>query len=125
MRYFKTEYQKGCVSPYIGCSKLCCLLCWLLLRVHGGYHVRGTHETIMHRWEMPPILLSDAHSSEYQPILQDFLCLKKIILQQLLDQSFPLKHPKLLAQSSAALSTIETVLEREKAQMEKPQLNMR
>ncbi|KAG4415746.1 hypothetical protein IFR04_011110 [Cadophora malorum] len=74
---------------------------------------------------MPPILLSDAHSSEYQPILQDFLCLKKIILQQLLDQSFPLKHPKLLAQSSAALSTIETVLEREKAQMEKPQLNMR
>ncbi|MAD85003.1 MAG: hypothetical protein CL912_18750 [Deltaproteobacteria bacterium] len=52
MRYFKTEYQKGCVSPYIGCSKLCCLLCWLLLRVHGGYHVRGTHETIMHRWEM-------------------------------------------------------------------------
>ena len=79
----------------------------------------------MHRWEMPPILLSDAHSSEYQPILQDFLCLKKIILQQLLDQSFPLKHPKLLAQSSAALSTIETVLEREKAQMEKPQLNMR
>jgi hypothetical protein len=96
-----------------------------LLRVHGAYHVRGTHETIMHRWEIPAVLLTEAYTAEYQPILQDFLGLIRMLLQNLLDQPFPLRHPRLLAQSSAALSTTETVLDREKAQMEKPQLNMR
>lgn len=124
-QYFKSRQEKGCVHPYIGCSKLCCLLCWLLLRVHDAYHVRGTHETIMHRWEIPAIFLTEAYTAEHQPILQDFLGLIRTLLQNLLDQPFPLRQPDLLAQSSAALSTTKTVLDREEAQMQKPQLNMR
>jgi hypothetical protein len=27
------------VHPYIGCSKRCCLLCWLFIRIHGAFHV--------------------------------------------------------------------------------------
>lgn len=123
-QFSKAPLEGGRVHPYIGCSKLCCLLCWLLLRVHGAYHVRGTHETIMHRWEIPTVLLIEAYS-EYLPIVQDFLDVIRMLLQNLLDQPFPLKHPGLLAQSSAALSTTVTVLDRERAQMEKPQLNMR
>ncbi|KAF1993802.1 hypothetical protein P154DRAFT_384427, partial [Amniculicola lignicola CBS 123094] len=124
-QHFKSEQKDGYVHPYIGCSKLCCLLCWLLLQVHGAYQVRGTHETIMHRWEIPAILLTEAYTAEYLPILQDFFGLIRMLLQRIMDQPFPLRHAELLAQSSAALSTIETVLDREKAQMEEPQLNMR
>jgi hypothetical protein len=124
-QFFTSQHGDGCVHPYIGCSKLCCLLCWLLLRVHGAYQVRGTHETIMHRWEIPAVLLTEVYTAEYLPILQDFFRFIRMLLQNLLDQPFPLRHPGLLAQSSAALSTTETVLDREKAQMEKPQLNMR
>ena len=122
---YKFRHGNEYVHPYIGCSKLCCLLCWLLLRVHGAYHVRGTHETIVHRWEIPTFLLTEAYTAEYQPILQDFFGFIRMLLQNLLDQPFPLRHPRLLAQSSAALSTTQTVLDREKAQMEKPQLNTR
>jgi hypothetical protein len=43
----------GSVHPYIGCSKHCCLLCWLFIRIHGAFHVRGTHETVVQRWEIP------------------------------------------------------------------------
>ena len=124
-QFTKSRHEDGCVHPYIGCSKLCCLLCWLLLRVHGAYHVRGTHETIMHRWEIPTVLLTEAYTAEHQPIMQQFLGVVKRLLQILVDQPFPLRHPMLLAQSSAALSTTQTVLDREKAQMEKPQLDMR
>lgn len=113
-QFCKSRYEDERVHPYIGCSKLCCLLCWLLLRIHGAYHVRGTHETIMHRWEIPSALLTEAYT-EYLPIWQDFLGFIRRLLQNLLDQPFPLRHPGLLAQSSAALSTMETVLEREKS----------
>jgi hypothetical protein len=41
------------------------------------------------------------------------------------DQSFPLEHPELLTQSSAALSTTQNILDGEKAEMERSQLKMR
>jgi len=41
------------VHPYIGCIKLCCLLCFCLVLVHGKFKMRGTHLTVMHRWEVP------------------------------------------------------------------------
>jgi hypothetical protein len=124
-QFFNPRQENEHVHHYIGCSKLCCLLCWLLLRAHGAFQVRGTHETIMHRWEIPGVLLTNAHTAEYKPVLQDFLCFIKRLLQTLFDLPYPLRHPNLLAQSSAALSTTQTVLDREKAQMEKPELNMR
>ncbi|EPE30438.1 HIT/MYND zinc finger-like protein [Glarea lozoyensis ATCC 20868] len=113
------------VHPYIGCSKLCCLLCWLLIRIHGAYSVRGTHEAIMHRWTIPAILLVEPYIVEHQPILLEFLAHIKMLLQSFLNQSYPFRHPGLLAQSSAALSTTVTVLDREKARMEKSQLKIR
>jgi hypothetical protein len=79
-QFFKSRLEDGCVHPYIGCSKLCCLLCWLLLRVHGAYDVRGTHETIMHRWEIPAVFLTGTYTAEYLPILQDFLGFIRMLL---------------------------------------------
>ena len=124
-RFLKSQHEDGRVHPYIGCSKLCCLLCWQLIRVHGAYQVRGTHETVMHRWGIPAVFLTEAYAAEHQTVLQDFFKSIKNLLQNLLYQNFPLNNSGLLAQSSAALSTMETVLEREKAQMEKPQLDRR
>lgn len=120
-----SEHENGFVHPYIGCSKLCCLLCWLFIGLHGTYQVRGTHKTVMNRWEIPAVLLIKACNTEFQPILQNYLGVLRDVLQDILKQPFPLKLPELLAQSSAALSTTQTVLDREKAQMEKTQLNMR
>lgn len=48
----------------------------------------------------------------------------KRVLQYLLNQSLPLKHPNDLAQSSAALSTVQDAIEQETAQMERTELSM-
>jgi len=117
--------EQGKVHPYIGCSKRCCLLCWLFIRIHGWADVRGCHETLLHRWEIPVNSLAEPVASKFQSISNDLFGMIKYILQNMFDQSFPLQQPKLLAQSSAALSTTKTVLDREKAEMEKSQLRMR
>lgn len=117
--------EQGKVHPYIGCSKRCCLFCWLFIRIHGAFHVRGSHETIVHRWEIPMASLTEPATSKFQLISEDLFNIVKIILQDMFDQSFPLGYPKLLAQSSAALSTTQTILDREKAEMERSQLKMR
>jgi hypothetical protein len=113
------------VHPYIGYSKRCCLLCWLFIRIHSAFHVRGTHETIVHRWEIPIASLTKPATIKFQSTSVDLFSIIKIILQNMFDQSFPLKHPELLAQSSAALSTTQSTLDREKAEMERSQLKMR
>lgn len=120
-----SQDEIGKVHPYIGCSKRCCLLCWLFIRTDASFQVRGSHETVMHRWEIPTRLLLDPSTTQLHLISNDFFYFIKTILQNLFNQSFPLKPPELLAQSSAALSTTQTVLDREKAQMEKSELNTR
>lgn len=117
--------EQGKVHPYIGCSKRCCLLCWLFIRIHGAFHVRGSHETVVHRWEIPMSSLTEPATSKFRSISDYLFSIIKIILQNMFNQSFPLKHLELLAQSSAALSTMQTVLDREKDEMEKSQLKMR
>lgn len=117
--------KQGKVHPYVGCSKLCCLLCWLFIQIHGEFSVRGCHETIVHRWEVPKRSPAEITTSKYQSVSDTLLDIIKLLLQKVFDQGFPLEHPKLLAQSSAALSTTQTVLDREKAEMEKSQLQMR
>ncbi|KAK4233826.1 hypothetical protein C8A03DRAFT_38439 [Achaetomium macrosporum] len=58
------------VHPYIGCSRRCFLLCYLLIRAHGGFQVRGTHETVIHPWGLRAIRRTDLVIMErdYQPL---------------------------------------------------------
>ncbi|KAL3422702.1 hypothetical protein PVAG01_06858 [Phlyctema vagabunda] len=117
--------KTGSVHPYIGCSKRCCLLCWLFIRTDASLQVRGSHETVMHRWEIPAGLFSGHLGTKSYSITKDFLSFIKAMLRYSFSQSFPLRPLELLAQSSAALSTTQTVLDREKAQMEKSELIIR
>jgi hypothetical protein len=117
--------QNGRSHPYIGCSKLCCLLCWLFIRIHGGLKARGSHETVVHRWEIPMESLKKAALSKFQAVSGELLSVVKIIIQRIVDESLSLRHTEPLAQSSAALSTTQSVLDREKAEMEKSKLKMR
>jgi hypothetical protein len=71
------------------------------------------------------VSLIDPATSKFESISDDLLGIIKTILQNMFDQSFPLRHPQLLAQSSAALSTTQTVFDREKAEIERSQLKMR
>jgi len=115
--------------PYIGCSRRCCMLCYCLIISYGGFQVRGTHETVMHRWAIPAVPLSvgeGVNGNKFQAAIQRVLELVKAVLQGILAQPYPLtNNPELLAQSSAALSTAKTILDREISEMEKSQLYMR
>ena len=79
----------------------------------------------MHKWEIPTTPLGNAKVAEFQSIKGDLLELILLILQDIFDQPFPLRNLELLAQSSAALSTTQTVVDREKAKMEKSELTRR
>lgn len=81
--------QSGTVHNYIGCSKLCCLLCWLLLRVNGSCRVRGTHETMVHQWRVPEIFQTEPYIAAYQPMIRSMLYLMRTLLQKYLDQPYP------------------------------------
>lgn len=113
------------VHPYIGCSKRCCLLCYCFILAHGGFKLRGTHETIMHRWELPTVSSAADSYAKFRSAIEHLFHIVIAILRNLLQKSYPPTHIELLAQSSAALSTAQTVLDQELSQMEKPQLNIR
>lgn len=107
--------------PYIGCSRRCCLLCYFFILAHGGFGVRGTHETIMHRWEIPkhfPVGNADP-ITKFRSATKRLLNIVKNILQELFTKTYPVTQPELLAQSSGALSSAQIVLEKESAQLEK------
>jgi hypothetical protein len=89
--------EQSKIHPYIGCSKRCCLLCWLFIRIHGAFHVRGSHETVVHRWEIPMVSLTEPTTSKFQSSSDDLFNIIKLILQNMFGQSFPLRHLKLFA----------------------------
>lgn len=113
------------VQPYIGCSKRCCLLCYCLVLVHGGFNVRGTHETVISRWMLPkdtqPTILRSKFDSASEKVFNIVLT----ILENLFREPHSRAHAEQLAQSSAALSTARTVLDRELGQMERSQFHWR
>jgi OTT_1508-like deaminase len=113
------------VHPYIGCSRLCCLFCYCFILVHGGFKIRGTHETVMHRWTLPADFPTTDSHAKFRSTSQHLFNILATILRDSFEKSYPLTHIELLAQSSAALSTAQTVLDREMGQMEKSHANIR
>ena len=66
------------------------------------------------------------NGNKFQAAIQRVLELVKAVLQGILAQPYPFtNNQELLAQSSAALSTAKTILDREISEMEKSQLYMR
>lgn len=106
--------------PYIGCSKRCCLLCYLFVGLHGGFNVRGTHETIIHRWELPDISLVDIAESvaRVKSTAEKLLNFLKWVLQDRFELSCLASHSELLAQSSHALSSAKTMVEETSGKLE-------
>ena len=107
--------------PYIGCSRRCCLLCYFFILLYGGFSVRGTHETLIHRWEIPkgsparnarPVAKIQFATEQLLGILGD-------ILRGLFKTLRTSNHRELLAQSSDALSSAQFMLEKESAQLER------
>ena len=47
-----SQDERKQTHPYIGCSRRCCWLCYAFVLLHGGFETRGTHGTIMHRWDI-------------------------------------------------------------------------
>lgn len=113
------------VHSYIGCSKRCCFLCYCFILAHGGFRIRGTHETIMPRWEVPGPFPDISLSSEFQSATGKLLYIITSILRNSFQQCYSTADGELLAQSSAAMSTAQTVLDRELEKMERPVLNAR
>ncbi|KAF1948947.1 hypothetical protein CC80DRAFT_485288 [Byssothecium circinans] len=123
--FYSPRDEGSYVHPYIGCSKRCCLLCYCFILAHGGFKLRGTHETIMGKWELPTIFPSAESRAEFQSASEHLFRIIIAILQNLFRKSFPPTSLELLAQSSAALSTARTVSDQELGQMEKSELNLR
>lgn len=103
---------------YIGCSRRCCLLCYQLVCTHGYFSVRGTHGTLIYRWNVPdPPLVDEDGLSKHLYLALDYLFLNlKAHLQQLLTR--PKKksrdfHHELRAQSSHGLSSMGVIGEQQ------------
>jgi len=113
--------EKKDAHPYIGCSRRCCWLCHFVIHEYGGFEVRGTHETVIHRWEIPREIADNQACSEQklQSVIERLLQEVKIHLQSILGSSFPGRKLQLLAQSSVALSSGRSMVEEESALLEK------
>lgn len=116
-----TTHEKTTVHPYIGCSRRCCSLCYLFIMSYGGFRVRGSHETILHRWNLPIDLVysQSQRSPQLHSAAVGLLLRLKQILQQLLKGTRPPSPRQLLAQSSAALSSALIEAEQESARLER------
>lgn len=110
------------VYPYIGCSKRCCFLCYYFILAHGCFGVRGTHETIFYRWEIPSKDLStDIEQTEsIHAAAKRLLDMLKVLLGELFSMLFPLHQQVQLPQSSHALSSATFYLETELACLGRP-----
>lgn len=107
--------------PYIGCSRRCCWLCYAFLLLHSGFKMRGTHETVMYRWDLPAdISIPEGAATEFLTARTRLLDLLKKIVQGLFDAPHPSSGKDLLAQSSCALSSAQVMVEQEVAKLERP-----
>ena len=99
---------------YIGCSKRCCWLCYILVHAHEHFEVRGTHETLLYRWDVPMNSQTGkgGSSTQLNSAMDRLLMQLKVSLKSLLDNPRR-KHPNLRAQSSHALSSTGAIWQRE------------
>ncbi|OJJ05981.1 hypothetical protein ASPVEDRAFT_87303 [Aspergillus versicolor CBS 583.65] len=98
--------------PYVGCSRRNCAFCYLFIQSHRKFAVRGTHESILHRWDVP-------RCASFEPVIDRLLVTLKDVIQYLLGQVYPIRERELRAQSSKALSSAQLVMEKEYANMER------
>jgi hypothetical protein len=98
---------------YIGCSRRCCWLCHVLVRAHEHFSMRGTHETLLCRWNvpMPPPVGKGVSSMQLQLAMDRLLIELKDSLHNLLKT--PKRKPlDLRPQSSHALSSTGAIWQR-------------
>jgi hypothetical protein len=100
--------QETKVHSYIGCSRLCCVLCFCFVQFHGQFRVRGCHRTVYHRWETPRSFSSSADAMAFQNAMQKTFQFTKQILVAVLKGTIQ-SSDGLLHESTIACSTAETV----------------
>jgi hypothetical protein len=115
--------EQGRTHPYMGCSRRNCALCYLFLRGHGRFGSRGTHGSILHRWDVPEPISDSSGSypvnNSLQHGLEPFVATLKFVLQKLLERPCPVRNHELRAQSSKALSSAQFLAEKELVAMER------
>lgn len=98
---------------YIGCSRRCCWLCHVLIRAHDHFGVRGTHDTLLYRWNVPMTSPTEKGGSSMQlHLAMDRLLMELKVSLQTLFNSPPSKHLDLRAQSSHGLSSTGAIWQR-------------
>jgi hypothetical protein len=108
LRRASVRKQETIVHSYIGCSKLCCVFCYLFILFHGRFRVRGCHRTVYHSWETPRSFSSRAAAMEFQDALQKTFQLAKQIVASVLKGAIK-SSGDLLHESTVACSIAETV----------------
>ncbi|KGO46243.1 hypothetical protein PEX2_067260 [Penicillium expansum] len=99
---------------YIGCSRRCCWLCYALLRAHEYFGVRGTHETLLYRWNVPiPSTTGSGSLPTQLDLAMERLLMELKVSLQTLFNSPGRKNVDLKAQSSHALSSTGAIWQRE------------
>lgn len=114
--------EKKLIHPYVGCSRRCCLLCYSLIDLRGDFRVRGTHETVIHRWNIPKnhaAVGADAALTKARVATVRLLQRVVRILCELLKAPHPVTSGQLLAQSSVALSSAQITVEKGLAPLER------
>jgi hypothetical protein len=115
-QYSMSSGDRSQSHKYIGCSKRCCLLCYLFVYAHGRFAVRGTHGTLLHRWNVPtPSPTCSGSLFKELRLAQDrlFMTLKDRLQKIFHDAPTKTNSEALTAQSSHALSSTGAIWERE------------
>lgn len=99
---FPSQDKTYTVHPYIGCSRRCCFLCKAFVEVtYPEMRVRGTHYSLMHRWELQQHFPSAALRGKFENGAKKLLqTLRDVLKTALLGRVSP---KKALAQSSFGL----------------------
>lgn len=115
-QYSMSSGDRSQSHRYIGCSRRCCLLCYLFVHAHGRFAVRGTHGTLLHRWNVPmPSPTCSGSSFKELRLAQDrlLMALQDRLRKICHGPPTKTKSEELRAQSSHALSSTGAIWERE------------
>ena len=115
----RTSDDADQIHPYIGCSKLCCLLCLFFINRYNGFGIRGTHLTVMNKWTLPMHALDGGLRPKFEGTARSLLESIKSILERTFAEPPSPQRTDAIAQSSLAIPTAQTIAEEELAVMER------
>lgn len=73
--FYEENPPTGHVTPYIGCDKLCCYLCYQFLVAHGRFRPSGTHQSLYSLWTLPVgIVFESAQRAENFKAATETIC---------------------------------------------------